>query len=79
MSTKLQTKKKRTVKSSRSVKDQDVVSTVNSWRDEDRQNRETLEFIQAVDRFKRRTQKAFPTWSEVLDILRSLGYRKAKP
>ena len=37
---------------------------------------EVLEFIQAVDRYKRKTQKAFPTWSEILGILKSLGYRK---
>jgi hypothetical protein len=37
---------------------------------------DTLEFIQAIDRFKRKTQKLFPSWSEILQILRSLGYRK---
>ena len=49
-----------------------------NWQDEDRESRETLEFIQAIDRYKRRTQKAFPTWTEVLEILRSLGYQKAR-
>ena len=48
----------------------------DAWREEDRANLEALEFIQAIDRFKRRAQKAFPSWSEVLEILRSLGYRK---
>ncbi|MHC4943694.1 MAG: hypothetical protein ACYTG7_11815 [Planctomycetota bacterium] len=38
---------------------------------------ETLEFIKAIDRYKRRSCKPFPTWSEVLEILKSLGYRKA--
>jgi len=37
---------------------------------------DTLEFLQAVDEFKRRTSKAFPAWSEILEILKSLGYRK---
>ncbi len=47
-----------------------------NWQDEDRESRETLEFIQAIDRYKRRTQKAFPTWTEVLEIITALGYRK---
>ncbi|MGE3752550.1 MAG: hypothetical protein AB7I45_00180 [Planctomycetota bacterium] len=37
---------------------------------------ETLEFIRAINGFKERTGRAFPTWSEVLKILRDLGYEK---
>jgi hypothetical protein len=37
---------------------------------------EELEFVQAIHRFKERTGKAFPTWSDVLRILRELGYEK---
>ncbi len=37
---------------------------------------DTLEFIRAINRFKERTGRAFPTWSEVLHILRDLGYEK---
>jgi hypothetical protein len=37
---------------------------------------DVLELINAVNRFKERTGKPFPTWSEVLGILRSLGYEK---
>ena len=44
--------------------------------DEEKTNLEILEFIQAIDRFKRKTLKVFPSWSEVLEILRSLGYKK---
>ena len=47
-----------------------------NWRGEDAENRDLLEFMQAIDRHKRRTQKAFPTWSEILEILKSLGYKK---
>ena len=36
-----------------------------------------LEFIAALDRFKKANGRPFPTWSEVLQVLRSLGYRKA--
>ena len=35
-----------------------------------------LEFVNAVQRFKERTGRSFPTWSEVLGILRDLGYEK---
>lgn len=37
---------------------------------------ETLEFIAAVNLFKTETGRSFPTWSEVLEIVRSLGYVK---
>lgn len=45
-------------------------------RKEERVELDTLEFIQAVDRFKRKTLKVFPSWSEILEILRTLGYQK---
>ncbi|MCC6786048.1 MAG: hypothetical protein IT457_24610 [Planctomycetes bacterium] len=35
-----------------------------------------LEFIAALDRFKKKHGRPFPTWSEVLTVLRELGYRK---
>lgn len=37
---------------------------------------DTMEFIRAVGAFKERTGRAFPTWSEILQILRDLGYEK---
>ncbi len=37
---------------------------------------DVLEFIEAIDRFKREHGRPFPTWSEVLWIVRSLGYEK---
>jgi hypothetical protein len=40
---------------------------------------EELAFLQAIDRFKRENRRPFPTWIEVLDVLRSLGYRKPGP
>lgn len=35
-----------------------------------------IEFMKAIDDYKRRSGRAFPTWSEVLEVLRDLGYRK---
>jgi hypothetical protein len=38
---------------------------------------EELEFMQALDRYKRTSGRMFPTCSEVLEVLRSLGYQRA--
>lgn len=35
---------------------------------------ESLEFLKAIDAFKRRTGKPFPTWTQVLGVAKSLGY-----
>ncbi len=35
-----------------------------------------VEFGLAMEEFKHRTGHKFPTWSEALEVLRSLGYRK---
>jgi len=38
-----------------------------------------LEFMLAMNEYKRKSGRMFPTWSEVLEVLRSLGYEKADP
>ena len=38
---------------------------------------EVLEFIQAIDDYKRLNSRPFPNWSEVLEILKGLGYDKS--
>ena len=35
-----------------------------------------LECIQAINDYKQRYNKPFPTWSEILHILVELGYQK---
>jgi hypothetical protein len=35
-------------------------------------------FMTAIDQYKRANRRPFPTWSEVLEVLRSLGYRKVE-
>lgn len=35
-----------------------------------------VEFMNAMDQYKRKSGRMFPTWSEVLEVIRSLGYRK---
>jgi hypothetical protein len=37
---------------------------------------EEREFLVAMDRYKRTARRPYPTWREVLRVLRSLGYRK---
>src|SRR5215470_9534001 len=37
---------------------------------------EEIIFMRAMDQYKRANRRPFPTWSEVLEVLRSLGYRK---
>ena len=39
-------------------------------------NDEETEFMKAMDRYKRENRRPFPTWSEVLEVMRSLGYRR---
>lgn len=41
----------------------------------DYDDEETL-FMKAMDRYKRENRRPFPTWSEVLEVLKSLGYMK---
>jgi hypothetical protein len=35
-----------------------------------------VEFMLAMDRYKRQAQRPFPTWHEVLRVIRELGYCK---
>ena len=37
---------------------------------------DVLEFIAAIDAFKKQHGRPFPSWSEVLLIVRQLGYRR---
>jgi hypothetical protein len=37
---------------------------------------EELEFMQALERYKRLSGRMFPTCSEVLEVVRSLGYQR---
>ena len=40
---------------------------------------EQFEFIRAVEVYKRVNNKMFPTWTEVLEVMLQLGYRKVEP
>ena len=35
-----------------------------------------IEFMKAMDEYKRSSGRQFPTWSEVLEVVRSIGYKR---
>ncbi len=37
-----------------------------------------MEFMLAMNEYKQRSGRMFPTWSEVLEVLRALGYEKVE-
>lgn len=47
--------------------------------EEGHMNEEQLDFLKAIDEYKRVNSRPFPTWTEVLDIVLYMGYRKVAP
>lgn len=39
-------------------------------------NDDQFEFVMAMDEYKRLNKRPFPSWTEVLEVLKYLGYRK---
>jgi hypothetical protein len=37
---------------------------------------EQFEFMMAIDEYKRANQRPFPTWTEVFEVIKALGYRR---
>ena len=37
---------------------------------------EQFEFLMAIDEYKRVNNRPFPTWTEVLEVIKALGYRR---
>lgn len=37
---------------------------------------EQFEFLMAIDKYKRVNSRPFPSWTEVLEVMHALGYRK---
>ncbi|MDP6546378.1 MAG: hypothetical protein QGH60_20550 [Phycisphaerae bacterium] len=44
--------------------------------EEGEMNDEQFSFLMAINEYKRLNKRPFPTWTEVLDIIHALGYRK---
>lgn len=47
--------------------------------EEGEMNTEQFLFLMAIDGFKKANDKMFPTWTDVLEVIRLLGYRKTMP
>lgn len=47
--------------------------------EEGEMNREQFLFLVAIDAFKRANHTTFPSWTDVLEVIRLLGYRKTVP
>jgi hypothetical protein len=37
---------------------------------------EQFEFLMAIDEYKRANQRPFPSWTEVFEVIKALGYRR---
>jgi hypothetical protein len=44
--------------------------------EEGQMNGEQFDFLMAIDDYKKQNQRPFPTWTEVLEVIQALGYRK---
>ena len=44
--------------------------------EEGQMSQEQFEFLMAIDEYKQRNSRPFPTWTEVLEVVKALGYRK---
>ena len=42
-------------------------------------NQEQFLFLVAINAFKEANGRTFPTWTDVLEVVRKLGYRKTLP
>ena len=47
--------------------------------DEGEMTTEQFLFLMAIDAFKKANGKTFPNWSDILEVIRLLGYRKTMP
>ena len=47
--------------------------------EEGEMNLEQFEFIMAIETYKKVNKRLYPTWTEILEIVRQLGYRKVLP
>lgn len=42
-------------------------------------NKEQFLFVMAIEEFKKANAKMYPSWTDVLEVIRLLGYRKTMP
>ena len=51
-------------------------SDIRKAAEEGHMSDEQFDFLLAIDEYKRKNSKPFPTWTEVFDVIQALGYRK---
>jgi predicted transcriptional regulator len=44
--------------------------------EEGQMSAEQFEFLMAIDEYKRINARPFPTWTEALEVIKAIGYRK---
>ena len=42
-------------------------------------NSHQFEFVMAIETYKKVNRRMYPTWTEILEVVSQLGYRKVKP
>ncbi len=47
--------------------------------EEGQMSTEQFDFLMAIDEYKRINSRPFPTWTEVLEVIKAIGYRKVAP
>jgi hypothetical protein len=47
--------------------------------EEGEMNELQFEFVMAVELYKKLNKRLYPTWTEILEVMRQLGYRKVLP
>ena len=67
------TPRKKTGKPKKNVETEETASTTLR---PDEMPADVVEFITAMDDYKRRMGRPFPNWSEVLQVVKSLGYAR---
>jgi len=53
-------------------------SDVRKSAEEGEMNGEQFEFVMAIETYKKVNRRLYPTWTEILEIVNQLGYRKVK-
>jgi len=54
------------------------LSDVRRSAEEGEMQDDQFEFIMAIETYKKVNKKMYPTWTEVLEVIRQLGYRKTQ-
>ena len=44
--------------------------------EEGQMSEEQFEFLMAIEEYKKKNTRPFPTWTEVLELIKAMGYRK---